>query len=113
MVQDLHKAMKAELARVREEEIAMEARLVSMQTSLREFKRVISECKTKVKLVDDLVTLLITAELDTALSIDHETMLLILEEATRALTQAMNLNLAQSHRSCPTARENDGGSDHD
>ncbi|KAK8712883.1 hypothetical protein V6N13_148111 [Hibiscus sabdariffa] len=96
--------MKAELARVREEEITMEARLVSMQTSLREFKRVISECKTKVKLVDDLVTLLITAELDSDLSIDDQTMVLILEEATRALTEAMNMNVA---------RGNDGGSDHD
>ncbi|XP_039006109.1 uncharacterized protein LOC120133624 [Hibiscus syriacus] len=99
---DLLKAMKAEL------EIDMEARLASMENSLKELKKMISDCKTKVKFVDDLVNMLIRAELDNDPSIDDEIMAWMVEEATRALTEAMR-GSASSELPCPTAAGNGGG----
>ncbi|PPD84711.1 hypothetical protein GOBAR_DD18347 [Gossypium barbadense] len=106
--EELLKAIKADLGRVRAEEIYKEGRLIAVESSLLEFKRVIGDLTAKAKLVDDLVNLVIQVVIDNDLNIDEQTTVLI-DEAIRAFTQA--LNGAQSHGSCPAAGENGGGHD--
>ncbi|MBA0770635.1 hypothetical protein Gotri_019243 [Gossypium trilobum] len=60
-----------------------------MESSLREFKRVIGDLKAKAKLVDDLVNQVIEAMIDNDLNIDEQTIVLI-DEAISAFTQALN-----------------------
>ncbi|XP_039006116.1 uncharacterized protein LOC120133639 [Hibiscus syriacus] len=105
---DMLKAIKADLARLREKDIGIGERLVSVESSLKELKRLISECRAKANLVGDLVNFVIQAAIENDLNIDEETMVLI-EETTRALTEA--LNQVQSSSSCPAAAENGGGHD--
>ncbi|MBA0788979.1 hypothetical protein Gotri_025727, partial [Gossypium trilobum] len=105
---ELHKAIKVDLGRVRAEEIYKEGRLIAVESSLREFKRVIGDLKAKAKLVDDLVNLVIQVVIDNDLNIDEQIIVLI-DEAIRAFTQA--LNGAQSHGSRPAAGGNGGGHD--
>ncbi|PPD84712.1 hypothetical protein GOBAR_DD18348 [Gossypium barbadense] len=87
--EDLLKAIKADLGRVRAEEIYTEGRLIAVESSLREFKRVIGDLKAKAKLVDDLVNQVIEAVIDNDLNIDEQTIVLI-DEAISAFTQALN-----------------------
>ncbi|MBA0687168.1 hypothetical protein Goari_014723 [Gossypium aridum] len=107
-IEELLKAIQADLGRVRAEEIYTKGRLIVVESSLREFKRVIGYLKAKAKLVDDLVNLVIEVVIDNDLNIDEQITVLI-DEAIRAFTQA--LNRAQSHRSRPAAGENGGGHD--
>ncbi|KAH1083240.1 hypothetical protein J1N35_023001 [Gossypium stocksii] len=79
-------AMKADFAT---EEISIRARLLSLESSLKELKRVISGLKAKANLVNDVVNLVIKAIIDNDLNIDQATMVLI-DEATKAFTEALN-----------------------
>ncbi|TYI57403.1 hypothetical protein E1A91_D11G278500v1 [Gossypium mustelinum] len=103
----LDKAVKADLARIPEEEIGIGARLLSVESSLIELKSVICDLKAKVDLVDDLVNLVIKAVIDKDLNhIDQPTMVLM-DEATKAFTEAPNE--AQSRGSRRAAARNVGG----
>ncbi|KAG4122159.1 hypothetical protein ERO13_D11G249133v2 [Gossypium hirsutum] len=103
----LDKAVKADLARIPEEEIGIGARLLSVESSLIELKSVICDLKAKVDLVDDLVNLVTKAVIDKDLNhIDQPTMVLM-DEATKAFTEAPNE--AQSRGSRRAAARNVGG----
>ncbi|XP_017628400.1 uncharacterized protein LOC108471273 isoform X1 [Gossypium arboreum] len=102
----LVKAVKADFAKIPEEEIGIGARLLSVESSLKELKSVIWDLKAKAGLVDDLVNLVIKAVIDTDLNhIDQPTMALM-DEATKAFTEVPNE--AQSRGSRRTAARNDG-----
>ncbi|XP_017628401.1 uncharacterized protein LOC108471273 isoform X2 [Gossypium arboreum] len=104
--QGLVKAVKADFAKIPEEEIGIGARLLSVESSLKELKSVIWDLKAKAGLVDDLVNLVIKAVIDTDLNhIDQPTMALM-DEATKAFTEVPNE--AQSRGSRRTAARNDG-----
>ncbi|KAH1083244.1 hypothetical protein J1N35_023005 [Gossypium stocksii] len=103
----LVKAVKADLARIPEEEIGIGARLPSAESSLKELKSVIWDLKAKADLVDDLVNLVIKAVIDKDLNnIDQPTMVLI-DEATKALIEVPNE--AQSRGNRRAAARNNGG----
>ncbi|KAH1083241.1 hypothetical protein J1N35_023002 [Gossypium stocksii] len=103
----LVKAVKADLAKIPEEEIGIGARLLSVESSLKELKSVIWDLKAKADLVDDSVNLVIKAVIDKDLNhIDQPTMVLM-DEATKAFTEAPNE--AQSPGSRRTGARNDGG----
>ncbi|KAH1083239.1 hypothetical protein J1N35_023000 [Gossypium stocksii] len=108
MLIDLLKAIKADLGRVRAEEIYTEGRIIVVESSLREFKRVIGDLKAKAKLVDDLVNLVIEAMIDNDLNIDEQTIVLI-DEAIMAFTEVSTGS--QSHESYPAVGKNGGGHD--
>lgn len=94
-----HQFSSRDIAR---EEIGIEARLLSVESSFEELKRAIWDLKAKAKMVDDLVNLVIKAVIDHDLNIEQATMAMI-DEATRAFTEALN-------ESRPVVGESVGGS---
>lgn len=107
--QDHLNAMNADHAR---EEISIRARLQSLETSLKELKRVISDLKAKANFVNDLVNLVIKATIDNDLNIDHATMVL-LDEATKAFTDALNESQSGGSRCTAAGNGGDQGSSSD
>ncbi|KAG8478956.1 hypothetical protein CXB51_028834 [Gossypium anomalum] len=81
-----HQGSSRDIAR---EEIGIEARLLSVESSLEELKRMIWDLKAKAKLVDDLVNLVIKAVIHNDFNIEQATMVMI-DEATGAFTEALN-----------------------
>ncbi|XVF56992.1 hypothetical protein PTKIN_Ptkin06aG0166400 [Pterospermum kingtungense] len=107
-------AMKAELAMMREEKRCMDAGLIVAQSAVEEKKRLVSEYKAMVKLVNDMVDVVIDAEAggdnfnqNSGQDLDQETMKSLIEEAMRDFTEV--LNDAQSRRIRPVNGGNIGG----
>ncbi|XP_022718965.1 glycine-rich RNA-binding protein 8-like [Durio zibethinus] len=108
---DALEALKAELARMREEEISMKSLLRAAESALEDMKRVLSEFKAMEKLTNDMLDVFFIelAGGDNIQDLDDETMKGLIEEAMRNFTDV--LNDAQSHGSRPADGGNCGGHD--